>query len=193
MNIITWYAPHGNGAFQMETNLGLWSDLITTKPLFSFSYTSMNYNESANQFDIDGEIMTVAQQTEVLNYINQIVPPISWVKNKINNIIISNYKNTMSQYSIGKSQEEIATFTLQYSEATKVVADASYNSVFLNNLVQSRGLGETVQLISTNIITKYLTMITAQSTALGIMQNQQDQLATATTAESCLAIVNVNP
>ena len=67
--IMTWYNPHNNGAYQKNTEYGIFSDLLTVKPTFSFKFTSFNYNETINQFNIDGVDMTEEQKSEVLQAI----------------------------------------------------------------------------------------------------------------------------
>jgi hypothetical protein len=67
--IMTWYNPHNNGAYQKNTEYGIFSDLLTVKPTFSFEFTSFNYNETINQFNIDGVDMTEEQKAEVLQAI----------------------------------------------------------------------------------------------------------------------------
>ena len=67
--IMSWYNPHNNGAYQKNTEYGLFSDLLTEKPKFSFDFTSFNYNETVNQFNIDGVDMTEEQKAEVLQAI----------------------------------------------------------------------------------------------------------------------------
>ena len=64
MNILTWHAPSNNGAFQKVTEFGIFSDLITVKPVFSFDFTSMSYNETNGDFNIDGTAMTDEQIAE---------------------------------------------------------------------------------------------------------------------------------
>ena len=83
-NIMTWHQPSNNGAFQKNTEYGIFSDLLTVKPTFSFEYTSFNYIEQTNQFNIDGVDMTSEQKTEVLMAINNFVIPNNFiVHNKI--------------------------------------------------------------------------------------------------------------
>jgi hypothetical protein len=78
---MTWHAPSQNGAFQKNTELGIYSDLLTVKPTFSFEFTSMNYIEQNNTFDIDGVPMDDAQKAEVLAQIEAVVVPVEWKKN----------------------------------------------------------------------------------------------------------------
>jgi hypothetical protein len=80
-NILTWYAPSNNGAFQKTAELGIFSDMLTVKPAFSFAFTSMNYIEQNGTFDIDGVPMTEAQKAEVLAQIEAVVVPVEWKKN----------------------------------------------------------------------------------------------------------------
>ena len=80
-NILTWYAPSNNGAFQKNTELGIFSDMLTVKPQFSFAFTSMNYIEQNGTFDIDGVPMTDEQKAEVLAQIEAVIVPLEWKKN----------------------------------------------------------------------------------------------------------------
>ncbi len=81
INILTWYAPSNNGAFQKNTELGIFSDMLTVKPTFSFAFTSMNYIEQNGTFDIDGVPMTDEQKAEVLAQIEAVIVPVEWKKN----------------------------------------------------------------------------------------------------------------
>jgi hypothetical protein len=189
MDMITWYAPHNNGVFQKKSDMGLWSDLLTAKPVFSFKYESFNYVVDANRFDVDGEPMTDAQKAEVAAYLNAQTPPIEWVKHVINGKITAEYNSSTNQDTAGKPEFEVATFKTQYEEAKKVLADNSTASVYLETLVDSRGLGETVIELAEEVVSKYEAMILRQAVALGLYQSKRKQLAAATTVEACKAII----
>jgi hypothetical protein len=108
ISIMTWHAPSQNGAFQKNTELGIYSDLLTVKPTFSFEFTSMNYIEQNNTFDIDGVPMDDAQKAEVLSQIEAVVVPVEWKKNVRKQEAISFLNSTEYKFNDDYDRKETA-------------------------------------------------------------------------------------
>jgi hypothetical protein len=187
-NIITWHAPSNNGAFQKTSELGIFPDFLTVKPVFSFTFTSMNYIEQNSTFDIDGVSMTDAQKTEVLDYINASVVPLTWYKQVKQSQLSSTYQSAIKSIAGITDPVEMVSWTKQEAQARAYVADNTVATPFLSGIVESRGLGETVSQLANLIIAKADAYEIAYATILGAYQVKQKAINAATTVADVLAI-----
>ena len=79
--ILTWHSPSNSGAIQVDTTYGyIFSDKIDLKPIFSFTFTDLYYNENDGRYMVNDKYMTDEQKAEIVNALNLIEPPIEWVK-----------------------------------------------------------------------------------------------------------------
>ena len=79
--ILTWHSPSNSGAVQVDTAYGhIFSDMIDLKPILSFSFTDLYYNENDGRYTVDDTYMTEEQKAEIVNALNLIEPPLEWVK-----------------------------------------------------------------------------------------------------------------
>ena len=180
-NILTWYAPSTNGAFQKSTDLGIFSDMLTVKPVFSFAFTSMNYIEQNSTFDIDSVPMDDAKKAEVLSVITSTVVPLTWYKQLKQGQLSGTYQSAI-QSMIGQvDSAEMVSWSKQEEEARAYIADNSAPIPLLSVLVGARGLGETVADISAKIIINADAYSVAYASMLGIYQAKRKQLEAATT------------
>lgn len=139
MNILTWHAPSNNGAFQKDSGLlnpqgngqnFIYSDVITTKPIMSFEYSSFNYIEQANMFDIDGIPMTDEQKKECKEVIDSIKPPMEWFKNVKKSSALQYLKST-DWYIVRKMDtgEEVPTDVREKrADARQYINDVENNA-----------------------------------------------------------------
>jgi hypothetical protein len=188
INMLTWHAPSNNGVFQKETEFGTFSDLLTVKPTFSFSFTNMNYMEQSNLFDIDGVRMTDAQQAEVLSVILETEVPLSWYKQVKQSQLSGTYKSSINSLIGLVDGAEMVSWSKQEAEARAYIADNTVATPILSVLVVSRGLGETVAQLANKIIAKADEYATSYASILGIYQAKQKQLDSATTVAEVQAI-----
>lgn len=82
MQILTWNDSSKDGALQVNTRFSdyPYSDSINVKPLLSFDYKDLYYNECDGRFLVDGIDMTEVQKAEIQAIFRKIVPPLDWVK-----------------------------------------------------------------------------------------------------------------
>lgn len=81
MQILTWNPISNDGALQIQTKYGqVFSDYILVKPVLSFDFNELYYNECDNRFLVDGEVMTGVQKAEIQAVLKLITPPLEWVK-----------------------------------------------------------------------------------------------------------------
>ena len=93
--ILTWHSPSNSGAVQVDTAYGhIFSDMIDLKPILSFSFTDLYYNENDGRYMVDDKYMTKEQKAEIVNALNLIEPPIEWVKQIKGNTYASYLANT---------------------------------------------------------------------------------------------------
>ena len=79
--ILTWHSPSNSGAVQVDTAYGhIFSDMIDLKPILSFTFTDLYYNENDGRYTVDDTYMTEEQKAEIVNALNLIEPPLEWVK-----------------------------------------------------------------------------------------------------------------
>jgi hypothetical protein len=187
-NILTWYAPSNNGAFQKMSELGIFSDLLTVKPTFSFAFTSMNYIEQSNIFDIDDIAMTDAQKAEVLAIIEATIIPITWYKQVKQSQVSDAYQSAIQSIAGIVDSVEMISWTKQEAEARSYIADNTISTPFLSMMIISRGLGETVLQFANLIIAKADSYEKAYATILGTYQAKQKAISIATTVAELQAI-----
>lgn len=188
MNILTWYAPSNNGAFQKVTEVGYFSELLAKKPTFSFSFTNMSYNEQNGDFSIDGIYMSEAQKKEVLNEINAFVVPFAWFKNIKTMEITASYQQEVK--ALTNAQEyELSSFTKQENEARAWLANNTVNTPFIDGLLIARDLGETKAELVDKIILNADAYATAYSQTLGKFQKISKKIAAATTKDELSMLV----
>ena len=188
MNILTWYAPSNNGAFQKVTEVGYFSELLAKKPTFSFSFTSMSYNEQNGDFNIDGVPMSAAQRQEVLNEINAFVVPFDWFK-AIKTMQIRSAYTSAIRAIVTEDSYEIASWSKQESEARMWIADNTVNTPFIDVLLSSRNLGETKAELVDKIILNADAYALEYSKILGKFQNISKLLSAAKTKDELSTIV----
>lgn len=81
MDIFTWSEKDNNGAIQMETLYGYpFSDLITKKPILTFDFKNLYYNDYDGRYLVDDVEMTDIQKAEVYGILRKLTPPLEWVK-----------------------------------------------------------------------------------------------------------------
>ena len=79
--ILTWHSLSSSGAIQVNTTYGhIFSDMIDLKPIFSFAFTDLYYNENDGRYMVDGKYMTEEQKVEIISALDLIEPPLDWVK-----------------------------------------------------------------------------------------------------------------
>lgn len=188
MNILTWYAPSNNGAFQKVTDYGLFSDKFTLKPTFSFSFTNMSYNEQNGDFSIDGIPMSEAQRQEVLNEINAFVVPFDWFKYVKTMEITALYQQEVKALTDVQAYE-LSSFTKQENEARTWLVNNTVNTPFIDGLLIARDLGETKAELVDKIILNADAYATAYSQILGKFQKISKKIATATTKDELSMLV----
>ena len=188
MNILTWYAPSNNGAFQKLTEFGYFGDMLTSKPTFSFAFTSMSYNEQNGDFNIDGVPMSAAQRQEVLNEINAFVVPFDWFKYVKTMEITALYQQEVKALTDAQAYE-LSSFTKQENEARAWLANNTVNTPFIDGLLVARDLGETKAELVDKIILNADAYATAYSQTLGKFQKISKKIAVATTKDELSMLV----
>lgn len=188
-NILTWYAPSNNGAFQKTAELGIFSDSLNVKPTFSFEFTSMNYIEQNNTFDIDGIPMTEEQKTEVLEKINATEVPIEWYRNVKQGQFSGAYQAAIRAMAGNTDPAEMASWTKQEAEARAWVADNNAVTPIIDNLLIGRSInGETKASLVNTIIAKADGYAHGYALVLGMYHAKQKQLEACTTVAEILAL-----
>lgn len=187
-NIITWHTPSNNGAFQKQTELGIFSDLLTVKPTFSFEFTSMEYIEQNGTFQIDGQPMTNDQKDECFNYINTVVVPLAWYKQVKQGQLAGTYQQAIQVITGIVDPAEMVSWYKQENEARTYLADSAAVTPILSVLVISRNQGETVQELAEKIVSKAERYDLEYASILGIYKDKQKQLEMANSIEEILAI-----
>lgn len=189
INILTWHAPSNNGAFQKSAELGIFSDMLTVKPTFSFAFTSMNYVEQSNTFDIDGNPMTAAQKAEVLAKINATVAPLEWYRNVKQGQFSGAYQAAIKAMAGNTDSAEMASWTKQEAEARAWVADNNTVTPLIDNLLIGRSIvGETKESLVNTIIAKADGYAQGYALVLGMYHAKQKQLEACTTVAEILAL-----
>lgn len=188
INIVTWHAPSNNGAFQKQSELGIFSDMLTVKPTFSFPFTSMQYVEQANIFEVDGQPMTDEQKAECLSFINNRAIPFEWYKQVKFGQLSGTYQNAIRTIAGVVDSAEMTSWAKQEAEARAYLADNTVATPILSVLVVSRNQGETILQLAEKIVLKADQYATAYASVLGIYQDKQKQLEAATTVAEVLAI-----
>jgi hypothetical protein len=189
-NILTWYAPSNNGAFQKTSELGIYSDMLAVKPTFSFSFTNMNYIEQNGTFDIDGVPMTDAQKSEVLGAINSISAPLEWYRNVKQEQYSGAYQAAIKAMAGNTDSAEMASWTKQETEARAWTADNNTLTPLIDNLLIGRNIaGETKAALVATIIAKADGYAQGYALVLGMYHAKQKQLEACTTVEQILALI----
>ena len=87
-NILTWDAIQSICILQQDRDKeGIYVPNISNdKPQLDFEYTSLQYIELANIYEVDGAPMSEKQKNTCKVYIESILPPIEWFKKDIINI-----------------------------------------------------------------------------------------------------------
>lgn len=188
MNILTWYAPSNNGAFQKLTEFGYLGDMLTVKPTFSFEFVSMSYNEQNSDFSVDGVAMSDEQKLEVLTAINNVVIPFAFYKAIKTQEINGQYNQTLRALTTANSYEAVS-WTKQEVQARAWILDNSTGTPIIDTLLVSRNMGETKEEFITKIIAKADAYETVYGQILGKFHNREKALENATTLEELKAIV----
>ena len=190
MNIITWHAPSSSGAFQRLLPDGrLFSDRLTTKPVFSFSFGSMEYVEQADRFTIDNVPMTAAQRAEALAAINAVNPPVDWYRAAKAAELDQAYRATVAAIAGWVDVAEMASWQKQEAEARAVLASPGNAAPFIEGLRGTRGKGESKVQLAQKIVDKADAFATAYAPVLGRRHARMDALDAAQTVEGINAIV----
>lgn len=187
-NIITWHAPSNNGAFQKNTELGIFSDMLIVKPTFSFEFTSMEYVEQANRYMIDGISMTDEQKAECLAVINAHQVGITWYKQVKLGQFSGAYQAAIRAIVGNTDSAEMASWTKQESEARAWVADNTAVTPIIDNLIIGRAMGEIKADLVAKIIAKADGYAVAYSQVLGMYHAKQKALEACTTVEQVLGV-----
>ena len=188
MNILTWHAPSNNGAFQKLTEFGYFSDMLTTKPTFSFEFTSMSYNEQNGDFSIDGATMSDEQKLEVLGEINAFNVPFEWVVNLKDMQLRQAYTQAIRTV-VKEDGLEIASWDKQESEARAWTMDSTTSTPLIDALLVGRNLGESKEEFINKIITKADAYKVFYGQILGKLHAKQKELEVSKTIEAIKAIV----
>lgn len=188
MNILTWHAPSQNGAFQKSTELGTFSDTLTTKPTFSFEFTSMEYVEQANRYMIDGVPMTEEQKAECLAVINAHQVGIAWYK-QVKLLQFGGAYHAAINAMVGNTDSfEAASWTKQETEARAWTVDNNAITPIIDNLIIGRAMGESKADLVAKIITKSDGYAVAYAQVLGQYHAKQKALEACTTVEAVIAL-----
>lgn len=189
INILTWHAPSNNGAFQKNTELGIFSDMLMVKPTFSFEFTNMNYIEQNGTFNVDGQPMTEAQKAEVLSAINAQVVGIEWYKQVKFGQISGAYQSATKAMAGNTDSSEMVSWNKQETEARAWTADNTAATPIIDNLLIGRALNETKASLVAIIISKADQYAVAYAQVLGQYHAKQKALDACTTVEQVLALV----
>ena len=187
MNILTWYAPSNNGAFQKLTEFGYFSDMLTVKPTFSFEFTSMSYNEQNNDFSIDGVPMNDEQKLEVLDAIVSVQVPFAFYKAVKTQEINGKYTQELRALTTANSYEAVS-WTKQEIQARAWIVDNAAATPIIDALLIARNMNETKEELINKIIAKADAYETLYSAILGKFHNREKALEVATTLEELKAI-----
>lgn len=187
-NIITWHAPSNSGAFQKAAEIGIFSDMITVKPTFSFKFTSMEYVEQANLYTIDGIEMSDEQKAECLAYINAVTIPMEWYRNVKKSHFTGAYQNAINTMTGGVDSAEMASWTKQESEARAWNTDNNTPTPLIDALLAGRNANETKQELVDKILSKADQYAAAYAYVLGQYQMKLKSLEACTTTEEVLAL-----
>lgn len=188
VNILTWHAPSNNGAFQKMTELGIFSDMLTVEPTFSFEFTSMNYIEQNGTFNVDGKPMTEAQKVEVLGVINAKAVGIAWYKQVKFGQFSGAYQEALRAMVGATDSAEMASWTKQETEARAWVVNNNVITPIIDNLLIGRAMGETKAELVGKIIAKADGYAVAYAQVLGQYHAKQKALDTCTTVKQVLAL-----
>ena len=153
MNILTWYTPSNNGAFQKLTEFGYFSDMLTVKPTFSFEFTSMSYNEQNNDFSIDGVPMSEEQKLEVLNVIVAMQVPFAFYKAVKTQEIDGKYNQELKALTTANSFEAVS-WAKQEAQARAWIVDNATATPIIDALLIARNMNETKEELINKIIAK---------------------------------------
>jgi hypothetical protein len=187
-NIITWHAPSNNGAFQKTTELGIFSDMLTVKPTFSFEFTNMNYIEQNGTFNVDGQPMSDEQKAEVLGVINAKVVGIEWYKQVKFGQFSGAYQAALRAMVGATDSAEMASWTKQETEARAWTADNGAVTPIIDNLLIGRAMAETKAELVGKIIAKADGYTVAYAQVLGMYHAKQKALELCTTVEAVVAL-----
>lgn len=187
-NIITWHAPSNNGAFQKNTELGIFSDMLTTKPTFSFKFTSMEYVEQANRYMIDGITMTEKQKAECLAVINAHQVGIAWYKQVKLGQFSGAYQAAIRAMVGNTDSAEMASWIKQESEARAWVVDNNSVTPIIDNLLIGRNMSESKVDLVEKIIAKADGYAVAYAQLLGMYHAKQKELEACTTIDAVISL-----
>lgn len=131
-NILTWDAPQSISILQQDRGEeGIYvPDISNDKPILGFNYTSFQYIEQSDIYEIDGIPMNDEQKAECLRYIQSIVPPIEWFKKDVI-LIPQKYLNNTDKWLIRKIEtgaeipEGIANKRAQARVLDEVIREAN--------------------------------------------------------------------
>lgn len=191
MNILVWNSPSGNGPFQRRLPDGrIFSDLLTTKPIFSFNFVDLRYIEQANEYTIDGRKMTAAEQAEVYNTIQSVEPPLEWSRAQKYTEIMQAYDRDVTAILQRPADPfEMASWRKQEEEARSYLANATAPTPVIDGLRGSRAKGEDRATLAQKIVVNADAFATAYSPVLGRKQARLDALAAAQSPAEVEAIV----
>lgn len=187
MNILTWHAPSNNGAFQKLTEFGYFSDMLTSKPTFSFAFVSMSYNEQNGDFSIDGVSMSDEQKQEVQNEINAFEVPFTWVYGLKDMQLKQAYTQAIRNI-VKEDNFEIASWDKQESEARAWIVDNTIATPLIDALLIGRNLGESRAELVTKIISKADAYKAFYGQILGKLHAKQKLLEASKTIEELKTI-----
>lgn len=187
MNILTWYAPHNNGAFQKLTEFGYFGDMLTVKPTFSFEFTSMSYNEQNNDFSIDGVPMSDEQKFEVYTAITNVQVPFAFYKSVKMQEINFGYSQSLKALTTANSYEAVS-WAKQEAQSRAWIVDNATVTPIIDALLLTRNMGETKEELINKIIAKSDAYETLYGAILGKFHNREKALEVATTLEELKAI-----
>lgn len=188
MNILTWHAPSNNGAFQKLTEFGYFSDMLTSKPTFSFDFTSMSYNEQNNDFSIDGVPMSDEQKLEVLDAIVSVQVPFAFYKAVKTQEINGKYTQELRALTTANSYEAVS-WAKQEAQSRAWIVDNSTVTPIIDALLLTRNMGETKEELINKIIAKADAYETLYGQILGKFHNREKALENAMTLEELKVIV----
>lgn len=191
MNILVWNSASGNGPFQRRLPDGrIFSDLLTTKPIFSFNFVELRYIEQANEYTIDGRKMTAAEQAEVYNTIQSVEPPLEWSRaQKYTEIMHAYDRDVVAILQRPADPFEMASWRKQEEEARTYLANATTPTPVIDGLRAARAKGEDQATLAGKIVARADAFAAAYSPILGKKQACLDALALATTQAEVDAIV----
>jgi Xaa-Pro aminopeptidase len=188
MNMLTWWGTEG-AANRLLSDGSVYGTSLATKPAFTFSYSTLRYSDRASEYVVDGKPMTAAQQAEVLVAIQNIEPPLDWLRSMKQAEIMAAYQRAAAalvQEPIDAF--EMASWGTQEAQARAVLANAAASAPMIESLRIARGKGETAVQLAQKVVFAAEAYAAAYTPILGKRQAAIAAIAAATTSAEIDAV-----